>query len=42
MDQAQQLRNVIKKHNQINQNTARVVTVTSGKGTQGRKTGCHF
>ena len=36
MDQAQQLRNVIKKHNQINQNTARVVTVTSGKGGVGK------
>ena len=33
MDQAQQLRNVIKKHNQ---NTARVVTVTSGKGGVGK------
>ena len=36
MDQAQQLRNVIKKHNQVNQNTARVVTVTSGKGGVGK------
>ena len=36
MDQAQQLRNVIKKHNQINQNMARVVTVTSGKGGVGK------
>ena len=36
MDQAQQLRNVIKKHNQINQNTARVVTVPSGKGGVGK------
>lgn len=36
MDQAQQLRNVIKKHNQINQNLARVVTVTSGKGGVGK------
>ena len=36
MDQAQQLRNVIKKHNQVNQNTARVVTVASGKGGVGK------
>ena len=36
MDQAQQLRNVIKKQNQINQNVARVVTVTSGKGGVGK------
>ena len=36
MDQAQQLRNVIKKDNQVNQNTARVVTVTSGKGGVGK------
>ena len=36
MDQAQQLRNVIKKHNQVNQNTARVVTVTSGTGGVGK------
>lgn len=36
MDQAQQLRNVIKKQNQINQNMARVVTVTSGKGGVGK------
>ena len=32
MDQAEQLRNVIKLHNQNNQNNARVVTITSGKG----------
>ena len=31
MDQAEQLRNVIKVHNQNNMNTARVVAVTSGK-----------
>ena len=36
MDQAQQLRNVIKIQNQINQNVARVVTVTSGKGGVGK------
>ena len=31
MDQAEQLRNVIKLHNQNNQNNARVVTITSEK-----------
>lgn len=36
MDQAQQLRNVIKMHNQYSQNIARVVTVTSGKGGVGK------
>lgn len=36
MDQAQQLRNVIKMHNQNSQNVARVVTVTSGKGGVGK------
>lgn len=37
MDQAQQMRNVIKLHNQMkNQNTARVITVTSGKGGVGK------
>lgn len=37
MDQAQQLRNVIKKQNQkVVQNTARVITVTSGKGGVGK------
>ncbi len=36
MDQAQQLRNVIKLRNQNNQNMARVVTVTSGKGGVGK------
>lgn len=37
MDQAEQLRNVIKKHNQIDAaNTARVITVTSGKGGVGK------
>ena len=36
MDQAEQLRNVIKVHNQNNMNTARVVAVTSGKGGGGK------
>ena len=36
MDQAQQLRNVIKKHNQKNIKAARVITVTSGKGGVGK------
>ena len=36
MDQAEQLRNVIKVHNQNNMNTARVVAVTSGKGGVGK------
>ncbi len=37
MDQAQQLRNVIKKQNQrIVRNSARVITVTSGKGGVGK------
>lgn len=37
MDQAQQLRNVIKKQNQKNiSNSARVITVTSGKGGVGK------
>lgn len=37
MDQAQQLRNVIKKQNQkVIRNTARVITVTSGKGGVGK------
>lgn len=37
MDQAQQLRNVIKKQNQkVIKNTARVITVTSGKGGVGK------
>jgi flagellar biosynthesis protein FlhG len=35
-DQAQQLRNVIKQRSQYNDNTARVVTVTSGKGGVGK------
>lgn len=37
MDQAQQLRNVIKKQNQrVIRNSARVITVTSGKGGVGK------
>ena len=37
MDQAQQLRNVIKKQNQkVVRSTARVITVTSGKGGVGK------
>lgn len=36
MDQAQQLRNVIKMHNTLQRNNARVVTVTSGKGGVGK------
>ncbi len=36
MDQAQQMRNVIKLHKMKNQNTARVITVTSGKGGVGK------
>ncbi len=36
MDQAQQLRNVIKKQNQNNIPIARVITVTSGKGGVGK------
>lgn len=37
MDQAQQLRNVIKKQNQrMIRNSARVITVTSGKGGVGK------
>ena len=36
MDQAQQLRNVIKKQNQKNIKAARVITITSGKGGVGK------
>ena len=36
MDQAEQLRNVIKKQNQVPQKTARVITITSGKGGVGK------
>ena len=42
MDQAEQLRNVIKLHNQNNQNNARVVTITSGKGGVGKSNLCFF
>ena len=36
MDQAEQLRNVVKLHNQRNISNARVLTVTSGKGGVGK------
>ena len=36
MDQAEQLRNVVKIRNQNNLKTARVITVTSGKGGVGK------
>lgn len=36
MDQAQQLRNVIKAKNQVNIKAARVITITSGKGGVGK------
>lgn len=36
MDQAEQLRNVIKLHNQSNRCNARVITITSGKGGVGK------
>lgn len=36
MDQAQQLRNVIKLKKQENKPNARVITVTSGKGGVGK------
>ena len=36
MDQAQKLRNVIKKQNQKNIKAARVITITSGKGGVGK------
>lgn len=36
MDQAQQLRNIIKKNNIKQKSTARVITVTSGKGGVGK------
>lgn len=35
MDQAEQLRNIIKKSQQTPRPTARVITVTSGKGGVG-------
>ena len=40
MDQAEQLRNVIKLHNQNNQNNARVVTITREKGEVGKSNIC--
>ena len=36
MDQAQQLRNIVKRQNQVNPGKARVITVTSGKGGVGK------
>lgn len=36
MDQAQQLRNIVKAHNQNNVPNARVITITSGKGGVGK------
>ena len=36
MDQAEQLRNVIKQRNQKNVDNARVITITSGKGGVGK------
>ncbi|SFP91443.1 flagellar biosynthesis protein FlhG [Lachnospiraceae bacterium XBB1006] len=36
MDQAQQLRNIVKRQNQLNPGKARVITVTSGKGGVGK------
>lgn len=36
MDQAQQLRNIVKLHNQNNVSNARVITITSGKGGVGK------
>lgn len=36
MDQAEQLRNIVKLHNQRTQNSARVITITSGKGGVGK------
>ena len=36
MDQAEQLRNVIKQKNQNNIGNARVITITSGKGGVGK------
>lgn len=36
MDQAQQLRNIVKKQNQVTSQRARVITVTSGKGGVGK------
>lgn len=36
MDQAEELRNVIKKQNQRTKKPARIITVTSGKGGVGK------
>lgn len=36
MDQAEQLRNIVKLQNQRNENSARVITITSGKGGVGK------
>ncbi len=36
MDQAEQLRNIVKLHNQRNISNARVITITSGKGGVGK------
>ena len=36
MDQAEQLRNIVKLHNQAEPKVARVITVTSGKGGVGK------
>lgn len=36
MDQAQQLRNIVKRQNQVESEKARVITVTSGKGGVGK------
>ncbi len=36
MDQAEQLRNIVKMHNQRNVSSARVITITSGKGGVGK------
>ncbi len=36
MDQAERLRSIVKQHNSINENLARIITVTSGKGGVGK------
>ena len=36
MDQAEKLREIIKKQNQSNESSARIITVTSGKGGVGK------
>lgn len=36
MDQAQNLRNIVKQHNQVEKRNARIITVTSGKGGVGK------